>query len=1134
MKRKLLPRLAIFVFFVMLCALAQTGAAGQTALGAEAEPYGQSFERTYSSSVDGAPLPCSIYLPAKNSAQPVPVWVDLHALNGPGGMRFDFADWARSKGWMVVSPWGRNFRGLWADGLETPGAAEPSIFDRFSGGIAEWSTTGGAWSVTGSELCQNDPGESWKGCVRSQSNGGDYSVSVDLRQVSPPGDSSAMGVLARRQANGDCYWVDIARVLGGNFIRLFRFQGGTWTTLACDKLGDTFDVTAKHNLKVMLFGDTIQVRLDGALRELDTGLTYHQDKSERPERKDGAFKSGEAGVCSYGGAHRFDNFRVQNEFLYGEKDLMDTLDQVFEEFSRDPAFSVDMNRIYLSGFSIGGTGAWSAGLHYPDLFAAVHPGVGVTDIAAEHRWLEKQRQDQVFNPAGPAPRFYSEQDYNLNESTEALYGGAPGSSAAVDSRMRENGARWILENALNMPIRIEHPKYDTIVPNGVDPVTVWLTSMEGLYKATESARADYAHSQYVWDRLRAVAGLTRCRPETANFGMHGEDPDDPAVIWDNARYDYYYQGGGHGCCYKDWLWPEYVVRFFERATADYGQQHQDPAEVAYKTYDSIRNSAWWLKVDIAQPDANVPGLVRVRKDTAANSAQVHAKNVRAVTLDLGRMGMSTSPGRRVTLNVDNSTIESEPISDARGTTDLRLLGSWDPAAAPTVMVNGAPAAFTMTAATLEMTGVRTSPASVVTVDVPACQPNMLQNPGFEAGMPGWEVAGDGGPGVFTQGDQAAYARTGSRSLRTKDASPSAPPYAAECRSAGAGVLPGKSYTASGYVKTRALRSRTRTWAGGVYGGDDSQNARARVGLVWLDANGAVLSRSASASIRDTNGWTPLEVSGTAPSGARYARVACMVESPDANGTTGSAWFDDVSLRRSYRVSGSIPEPAAVSPSSGTGAVDIAVSGSGFQSGAALTLHRSGQAEITATGVTVTSTRITGRVNLSGAAEGPWDVEVRNPNLERGCLPGAFVAGVPVTIGSVTPTSGTSGTSVIATISGTGFKSGATVRLERGGEAPISATGVTVQSASSATCTFDLAGAGDGAWDLVFLNPDGQVARKQGAFTVDPATEACGSGSASGVLMMGLAMGYMAVAGRRRKALPGACKPVGHGDGLSLY
>jgi len=54
---------------------------------------------------------------------------------------------------------------------------------------------------------------------------------------------------------------------------------------------------------------------------------------------------------------------------------------VFE--ARDDAkgrFNVDENRIALTGFSMGGAGAWHMGAHFADQWACVHPGAGFADV----------------------------------------------------------------------------------------------------------------------------------------------------------------------------------------------------------------------------------------------------------------------------------------------------------------------------------------------------------------------------------------------------------------------------------------------------------------------------------------------------------------------------------------------------------------------------------------------------------------------------------------------------------------------------------------------------------------------------------------------------------------------------------
>ncbi|NOV01089.1 carboxylesterase family protein [Paenibacillus planticolens] len=47
-------------------------------------------------------------------------------------------------------------------------------------------------------------------------------------------------------------------------------------------------------------------------------------------------------------------------------------------------FRVDSEKIYLTGFSMGGNGAWDLAAHYPDRFAAVAPLAGWFDVQKAH------------------------------------------------------------------------------------------------------------------------------------------------------------------------------------------------------------------------------------------------------------------------------------------------------------------------------------------------------------------------------------------------------------------------------------------------------------------------------------------------------------------------------------------------------------------------------------------------------------------------------------------------------------------------------------------------------------------------------------------------------------------------------
>ena len=103
-----------------------------------------------------------------------------------------------------------------------------------------------------------------------------------------------------------------------------------------------------------------------------------------------------------------------------------------------------------------------------------------------------------------------------------------------------------------------------------------------------------------------------------------------------------------------------------------------------------------------------------------------------------------------------------------------------------------------------------------------------------------------------------------------------------------------------------------------------------------------------------------------------------------------------------------------------------------------------------------------------------------------------------------------------TISGNGFTPGATVRLDKGDQV-IHTYDVNVAANDQLTCKIGLFGVETGSYDIVVTNPDGQEGRLTGGFSVDPP---CGQGSGAGLLLLGLALGLLSLAGsgglRRRR------------------
>jgi len=100
---------------------------------------------------------------------------------------------------------------------------------------------------------------------------------------------------------------------------------------------------------------------------------------------------------------------------------------------------------------------------------------------------------------------------------------------------------------------------------------------------------------------------------------------------------------------------------------------------------------------------------------------------------------------------------------------------------------------------------------------------------------------------------------------------------------------------------------------------------------------------------------------------------------------------------------------------------------------------------------------------------------------------------------------------VTDLAGAGFQPGAAVRLEKG-TSVINAYNVNVVSENKITCTVVLFGVEPGVYDVVVTNTDGQEARLPGAFTV---TSACGEGSGTALLMLGISLGLLSLAGSSR-------------------
>jgi PKD repeat protein len=207
---------------------------------------------------------------------------------------------------------------------------------------------------------------------------------------------------------------------------------------------------------------------------------------------------------------------------------------------------------------------------------------------------------------------------------------------------------------------------------------------------------------------------------------------------------------------------------------------------------------------------------------------------------------------------------------------------------------------------------------------------------------------------------------------------------------------------------------------------------------------------------------------------------------DLTGVATGAWSVVVTnndgqsgtLPAAFTVTNPPPTLSSITPATGVNTGPVAITdleGTGFVSGAVVTLARTGQPDIGASGVAVVnSTTITCTFNITGALAGLWNVTVENTDFQSATLVDGFTITNPApTVTSLTPSEGVNTVPVfISNLAGTGFLTGATATLSKAGQSDIVATGITVVDPSTITCTFDITGAAIGAWDVTVQNTDG--------------------------------------------------------------
>ncbi len=222
--------------------------------------------------------------------------------------------------------------------------------------------------------------------------------------------------------------------------------------------------------------------------------------------------------------------------------------------------------------------------------------------------------------------------------------------------------------------------------------------------------------------------------------------------------------------------------------------------------------------------------------------------------------------------------------------------------------------------------------------------------------------------------------------------------------------------------------------------------------------------------------------------AERTTVDVTVTNPDARSASLRAAF-------TYVAPAAAPVIDAVEPVSGPagGGTVVTLTGSGFQDGATVTFGGTGAAVVQ----WLSSTTL--EVTTPAHDAGPVDLVVTNPDGQWASVAEAFSFAAPPVVTAVHPDAGPVFGGTTVTITGTGFRDGATVTFD-GTEAwdpvVVSATAITCITPGQTVGAVVRPRAGS-AVDVTVTNPDGQASTLTGAFTYQGPPEVTGVSPAEG-------------------------------------
>lgn len=314
-------------------------------------------------------------------------------------------------------------------------------------------------------------------------------------------------------------------------------------------------------------------------------------------------------------------------------------------------YSVNEDKVYLSGFSLGGRGAYQIGLRNPDIFAGVALFAPAVDLFELDIYTDTSRESYPCRIA--------------------IAGGTPGTSPLTRTRRLMSSARFLIENAYNLPIFQGHGYYDGLANNVVDDPDSVRKYLYGYHMTGHNMAIENFNGVYEYDGEIFDFGHTPTLSE-----LNAEHPD-------GYNFAYMFSDTVHEIDNR-WVTGTPIAPEVE------GIQHPDnstiyigaidflasktralnPKTVFYKSYTDEHRRSHWVEIDIESPWQATPGAVKATTFADRNTINMLLSHIDSVTIDIDRIGLTIGTSSTEPLTILVSPMNSNTYDPALKVTSV--------------------------------------------------------------------------------------------------------------------------------------------------------------------------------------------------------------------------------------------------------------------------------------------------------------------------------------------------------------------------------------------------------------------------------------------------------------------------------